>query len=493
MNILEKARQKFILGQDKSGNRQILHLTWFFACMFLCLIIYILYFVYTDSDEVINNSYNKREALYAERTIRGDILSRNGEVLAFTDISSGEEVRQYPYGRIFAHVVGYNSKGKAGIENLANFRLLSSNVLFTERIKNDILGKKNPGDSVVTTLDLNTQIAAYNALSGRKGAVVVMNVSNGHILAMVSEPDFDPNDINALWDPLMQDTDNAILLNRCVQGLYPPGSTFKIVTALEYIKEKNNVSDYEFECPGYFEYKGTKINCYHGASHGEVDFNTSFAKSCNASFANITTKLDRSQFRNTCEELLFNKSVPSPAILNNRSSMTAKSSLVPVNSKSDIDELMQTGIGQGMTSISPYHMCLISAAIANGGMLMNPVIVSEIETAYGDSVYTMAERKYKRLISEEDSVKVKELMRSVITDGTGTKLLDSNGYLAYGKTGSAEFSNNKAESHAWFTGFAEGETSGDTIAIAVIVENGGSGGQVAVPIAKSVFDAYYNQ
>lgn len=492
MNLLEKLKNRINNRNDISGNKQIVQLTYFFSLLFVVLIAYIAIIVYRDSDAIINNSYNKRESIYANKTVRGSILSEDGEILAYTELSTNEEKRIYPYGKIFAHVVGYNSKGKAGIENSANFLLLKSNILFTDRIKNELSGKKNPGDSVVTTLDLNSQFAAYQALNERNGAVILMDADNGYILAMVSKPDFDPNDIDLNWDYLVNEKGNASLLNKVTQGLYPPGSTFKILTALEYLKENTDVSDYEFDCPGYFEYKGNRINCYHGVAHGTVNFDQSFAKSCNASFANITTKLKKKGFRDTCESLLFNEKMPSPLIINNRSSFWVKDSFVPINSKSPIDELMQTGIGQGKTEISPYHMCLISSAIANDGILMNPIIVKEIETAAGDHVTSCSVRPYKRLLSSEDSAKVRELMRGVITEGTGSVLYNTSGYEAYGKTGSAEFSSNKTESHAWFTGFAVGD-NGRTVAISVIVENGGSGGQVAAPVARAVFDAYFNK
>ena len=489
--FIKKILSKFHIIPDKSGNKQIVQLTYFFTLLFMVLICYIFLFVYKDSDEIINNSYNKREQLYASKTIRGSILTNDGEVLAYTDTSNGSEKRIYPYGRLFAHVVGYDTKGKAGVESIANFRLLTSNTLFTDRIYNDFYGIKNPGDNIVTSLDLKAQYAAYEALGDRQGAVVLMDANNGYILAMVSKPDFDPNEIENMWDSITSEAGNSLLLNRATNGLYPPGSTFKILTALEYLRENKNTDNYDFKCNGSFEYKGTKINCYHGVSHGEINFDSSFAKSCNSSFANMTTTLNKDGFKNTCESLLFNEEMPSPLIINKRSSFSVKRSFVPINSKSSIDELMQTGIGQGKTEVTPYHMCLISAAIANEGVLMNPILVKEIETTYGDHIISSSVRPYKRLLSTEDSVKVKELMRDVVTSGTGTVLNNSVGYKAYGKTGSAEFSTNKSQSHAWFSGFAEGD-NGSKIAISVIVENGGSGGQVAGPVAKAVFDAYYN-
>ena len=491
-SIFKYLKDKFKTMKDLSGNKEIIKLTYLFCAIFLALICYVLIVVYRDSTSIINNSYNKREALYAEKTVRGSILSNNKEVLAYTDTSDLKEKRVYPYGRLFAHVVGYNIKGKAGLESSANFTLLQSNANFIELIHNELNSVKNTGDNIITTLDITTQLAAYESLGNMTGAVVVMDAETGHILAMVSKPDFDPNSISDIWDYVVNEEGNTTLLNKATQGLYPPGSTFKILTALEYMKENEDYNDYLFDCPGYFEYKGTKINCYHGKKHGLIDLDISFSKSCNASFANITTKLDEDKFKSTCEDLLFNESIPSPSIIDSRSSFIAKKSYVPINSKSSPDELIQTGIGQGKTEVSPYHMCLISSAIANEGVLMNPILVEEIENYMGDTVSSARIRPYKRLLSKEDSDKVKELMRGVITDGTGTKLKDAYGYTAYGKTGSAEFSSNKNESHAWFTGFAEGD-NGKKIAISVIIENGGSGGQVAIPVARAVFDAYFNR
>jgi len=484
MNIIDKFINRENKNTDKSGNRQIVNLTYFFAVVFLALIAYIVVFMIRDSEDVINNSYNKREKLYSEKVVRGSILASDGTVLAYTDSNGETEKRVYPYGPIFAHVIGYNTKGKAGLESTCTFKLLRSDILITERLENDIKGLKNPGNNIITTLDVSAQQAAYNALQNVKGAIVLMDADTGDILAMVSKPDFDPNTIDANWDSIMSNGENSILLNRATQGLYPPGSTFKIVTALEYINENADTDDYEFNCTGSFTYKGSTINCYHGIAHGDTDFDLSFAKSCNASFANITTTLNKSRFRKTCEGLLFNEEIPCP--------LYAEDSYVPIDSDSSIDELMQTGIGQGKTAITPYHMCLISSAIANDGLLMYPRIIKSVETSEGDPISETDVRQYKRLISVSDSVKLKVLMRKVITEGTGTKLQDTYGYKAYGKTGSAEFNSDKSRSHAWFTGFAETD-SGKRVAISIIIEDGGSGGQVAVPIAKSVFDSYlYN-
>ncbi len=466
--------------KDIPGKKQILTLTYLFAALFLSLIVYIIVFNFKHAPSVINNSYNKREDLFRERTVKGQILSRNYDILAKTVVNEeGVEKREYPYGKVFAHAVGYNTYGKMGLENEFNFTMLTSDILVTERIKNSIDGRKNTGNSIVTTLDPDMQKAAYEALGDYRGAIIAMNATTGEILALVSKPDFDPNEIDNKWNDI-KDDNRSLLLNRVVQGLYPPGSTFKIVTALEYMREHENTDDYNYTCTGSFVHDGITINCYHGQKHDAVDFELSFAKSCNSSFANITTLLDRYKFRATCNSLLFGENLPCP--------YTCKKSFSPVNRDSDTDELIQTGIGQGKTEITPYHMCLITCAIANEGVLMEPRIVSKVITSNNDIVRSYNERKYRNLLTKEETLKLKELMRATVTEGTATRIDGTKNYTVYGKTGSAEYSSDKSKSHAWFTCF--GDFGGDKIAVTVIAEGAGSGGQIAVPIAKKVLDVY---
>ena len=157
---------------------------------------YIVYFQVVKSEEIIRSPYNARQDAYADRVVRGKIVDKNGNVLAQSSVSEdGTESREYPYGNMFAHVVGYSVQGKAGLESVENYELLTSHAFFLEKLVNEFQNKKNTGDTVVTTLDLNLQQAAYNALGDYKGAVVVIEPSTGKILAMVSKPDFDPNTV----------------------------------------------------------------------------------------------------------------------------------------------------------------------------------------------------------------------------------------------------------------------------------------------------------
>ena len=262
---------------------------------------------------MINNSYNARLDSFANRVVRGRILAADGTVLAEnrTD-GEGNETRIYPFGTVFDHVVGYSSNGKTGIESLANFYLLTSHVNLAEQVVNELGGTKSQGDDVYTTLDPELQQAAWAALGDRRGAVIAMEPDTGKILAMVSKPGYDPNTLAQDWEVLNADGGGqSPLLNRAAQGLYPPGSTFKIVTALEYMREHpQDYKDYRFDCSGTYVNGDYTIRCYHGESHGSQDFVQAFANSCNGAFASLGLELDLASLRGTAEELLFNRELP---------------------------------------------------------------------------------------------------------------------------------------------------------------------------------------
>ncbi len=486
----KKASHKKSRSARYSANRpEIIATCCFFGLLFAALIGYLSYFTATSEEEMINNSYNSRQEILLSRNYRGTIYSRDGDVLAETRLNEGvgeedsqEETRIYPYGKLFAHVVGYSTKGRTGVEALANYYLINTSTSLANKAANDLAGIKNPGDSVYTTLDVALQKTADEQLNIYKGAIVVTEVATGKILAMVSHPGFDPNEIGAIWDSIVEDEDSSVLLNRVTQGQYPPGSTFKIVTALEYIRENpDTYDDYSYQCNGYFSSGTGRINCYHGTTHGQVGFESSFAKSCNSSFANIGVNLEQQSFEETLEELLFNRPLPVD--------FPYSESKANVVDRVSMNELMQTSIGQGRTQISPLHLNMITSAIANGGILMKPYAVDRVENDEGRIVKVFEPSAYGSLMTGEEAGILKGLMESVVEEGTGRKLSGLS-YTAAGKTGSAEYNDDKEDSHAWFTGFAPVENP--EICVTIIVEGAGSGGDYAVPIAKRIFDAYFN-
>ena len=178
----------------------MLYVAYIFLGIFVCMIGYFVYFQTVVSSNVITSPYNKRQDTFADRVIRGEIQSSDGEVLAYTNVApDGTETRVYPHNDLFAHGVGYASHGKTGIELLANYQLLSSHAYFLERFVNEVQEQKNMGDTVVTTLNYQLQKTAYDALGDYRGTVIALEPSTGKVLAMVSKPDYNPNEVDANW------------------------------------------------------------------------------------------------------------------------------------------------------------------------------------------------------------------------------------------------------------------------------------------------------
>lgn len=475
-------------AKNQSFNREILFSTYIFIGLFVVLMGYFSYFMIFKSEKVINNAYNKRDTLFTERIVRGTIYDRNREKLAYTKIDEdGTETRVYPYDNLFAHAVGYCGQSQTGIESIGNFYLLRSNAFLGERIFKDITGEKNIGDNVLTTLDTRLQQTAYDALGNNRGAVVVLNPKTGEILAMVSKPDYDPNQITKLLSDLEDKTasgeeEGSVLYNRATQGLYPPGSTFKIITLLEYLREGNDAKDFSFSCSGKLESNGETVRCYKNHAHGNQDLTRAFANSCNGAFAEIGLSLDIEQYQKLCSQLLFHSRLPL--------SFAYKKSSFTLNSASTTGQIIQSSIGQGETLTSPMHLALIMSAISNDGILMNPYVISQVENYNGNVEQTFKPSEYGALMTKEEAAMLRPYLREVVTNGTG-RGLKSDLYTAYGKTGSAEYGTEKGKSHGWFVGFAEKD--GDSVCVSILVEDGGSGSESAVPIAKALFNEYFTQ
>lgn len=467
---------------SKKTEDEMMYVSNFFVVVFLVMIVYMCVYVRGNEVKWSINSYNSRLEMLKAENERGTIYASGGEVLAVTRVDEdGIEYRSYPYGSAFAHIVGFESRGYLGCEALANYYLLHSHESLRGQVSNAIYDKKNAGDAVYTTLNVDLQMAAYEALGDRQGAVIVTNPKTGEILSMVSKPDFDPNTLKEIWEDIVDDPENSILLNRATQGLYAPGSTFKIVTALEYLRENNhNLSQYSYTCKGVYELDDNLISCYGKSVHGEVDMRTSFAKSCNASFANIGNHLNEKTFNKTLNELLFNEKLPMELPV-------AKSELVLDKDTTDSD-MLQYAIGQGDALITPMHLNLITQAIANEGILMEPMLLDYVTNNQGILVKDFKTDEYKELMTKEEADVLKELMSAVVTEGTATSLNQSS-YTVAGKTGSAEFKESSSDSHAWFTGFAP--VDNPEICITVIVEEGDLGSKVSVPIAKKIMDVYF--
>lgn len=479
MNFQENNENIDKKSNDKK-NVPVLVITYFVVVLFIAMLANIIIFVVRDADTAIANSYNKRENIYAEKVIKGSILSSDGEVLAETVVDSeGNESRYYPYSNMFSHVVGYDSNGQSGLEMLSTYYLLTSNQNILRQVYNALTDKKNMGNNVVTTLDFNLQQTAYNALGGNDGAVVVLEPSTGKMLAEVSKPDFDPNNIDYLIGEA-EGSDGSYLLNRATQGLYPPGSTFKVLTAMEYMRENSDYKKYSYTCEGEDIFSGVGIHCYDYKVHGNINLKDSLAYSCNTSFSNIGLSLDKDKYRQLCEDFLFNKNLPYDGYY-------SKSSFV-INSKSEDSSMPQTAIGQGDTLLTPLHNAMIMSTIANGGVLMKPYLIDHIETCDGNIVKKFKPDTYGKIISSSEAATMCELLTGVTEYGTAADYFYGTSYTVAGKTGTAEF-NEAGDSHSWFVGFSN--VDNPDIVVCVLVENASSTGASASYIARQIFDTYY--
>lgn len=481
-------QKKAALLREKAKVRKQVFVTGALVCsLFAAMTVYFLIYTNKNSKKLFENDYNKREEALLEKNVRGKIYAASGEVLAETiQDQDGNDVRSYPYKNLFSHIVGYTYKGGSGVEQLQNYNLMHSDISLSDKASYDAAGERYPADDVYTTLDLALQQAASDALGDNRGAVIVTEVNTGNILCMVSKPDFDPNDIEAEWEQLGADTDSGTLVNRVTQGLYAPGSTFKIFDAIELMDEDMAAANaFSYNCIGYdnnFTLEdGQPIHCYHWTAHGTVSLEKAFAKSCNCAFVNIGNSLNRDSFCTLLNNMMFGEALPYDL-----PSGTSSYTLTADTTKEDVTQL---SIGQGSTLMTPMHLNMITAAIANGGTVHKDQIIASVKTGTGSTLSETKPEDYRTVMTAEVAAKMREMMRDVIAEGTATKL-SSRPYNPCGKTGSAEIVTGESTSHAWFTGFAPEENP--EIAITVIVEGAGTGGVSAVPVVRSVLDEYFD-
>ena len=436
-----------------------------------------------SKNEINKKWNNSKNFFFVAKKIKPDVYMQLAAVRRKA-LGQGMELtpeyeRIHPFGKSALDLLGEaNSKnvGLSGIEQMYNEELTQDiskkrarrsargEVIYDRHLKEKI----NVGN-VYLTIDQTAQFYAERALknaveknSPERAVALVQDPNTGNILAAASYPQKDGQSL-------------------AFQFTYEPGSTFKIVTSLAYLREHpKDYEDYTFTCKGRVSEGDNTISCYHGEKHGSLDLYKSFAKSCNSSYANIGLSVKQSTYNDVLKDLMFNDRLPED-FLYSRSKAKYKDNM----SKGDV---MQLAIGQGATAVSPMHMNMITAAIANNGTLMKPHVIKQITTADNKIVESYGGEEYKRLMSEEEARILTGMMTQVVEKGTASKLKGLS-YTAAGKTGSAEFNSSKSDSHAWFTGFAPAEDP--QICITVIVEDAGSGGSFAVPIAKRVFDAYF--
>lgn len=467
-------------------NKQIMGILYGFLVIFLATIGYFIYFDVIESEEALSNPNNIRVAKMADTVTRGRIMSADGAILAETRTDSdGGEYRNYPYNEMFAHVVGMSSTNKSGIESFGEYYLLTSSINPMQKAYNDLIGEKSAGDDVWTTLDTQLQRVAYEAFGNQQGVVVAMEPSTGRMLCMVSKPDYNPNTLAQNYEAIINDPNSKVLLNQALNGLFTPGSIFKIVTTLEYVREYPNYANYSYNCNGSItlasEGGDAELTCFARHIHGTQNLVMSFANSCNASYANIGLNLNINNFNQLCETMFFNQNLPT--------NIPHSQSTFSLDSDACQWQIGAAAIGQGQTQITPLHALMLTSAVANGGVVMKPYLIDSIRSAGGSQVERFTSQNGGSIMTTSEANLIKEMMQSVVSRGTATSL-NNLGYTIAGKTGTAE--NDNAGNNAWFVGFAPADQP--KIAICVLVaDTQASGSEAAVPIARQLFADYLSR
>jgi penicillin-binding protein A len=457
-------------------ERSVQRLFVFFAVLFLALIVQLTYVQVYAAPSYKEHPRNTRAIDEEMRVERGLIIAADGVVLAENRREEEYFLRNYPEGSLYSPWIGYNSLryGRAGVERRYNQYLAGSAEELTVRNYLDLItGRPRRGADLHLTIDTRVQRAAAEALGDRTGAVVAVEPGTGAVLAMVASPRYDPNTIAEAWEALNQD-ESRPLLNRAIQGSYPPGSAFKPLVAAAGIDEGLVRPDSTFEDEGVFVAEGYRVRNYGGSVYGRHDFTEAMAQSVNTTFAKLGVDLGAGRLTGYSRDAGFGQEPPF--------SLDAATGAFP--REMDRAHVAQVAFGQGQLLATPLQMALLAAGIANGGNIMRPYLVEEIRD-YRQTVIDRARTQtWLRPFSGRAAAQTRDLMLQVVERGTGTRAQISGVQVA-GKTGTAEV--DRGEPHAWFIGFAPAAEA--RVAVAVVVEHGGTGGSTAAPIARAVMEA----
>ena len=451
------------------------HLQALFLALFALLAIRQFYVQVIAGPSIAAKPYNPRHALLSAH--RGRILAGDGTVLAQT---AGNQ-RDYPLGASLAQTVGYVSDryGTSGLEDAYDSALTppdttGSFAAQAGEIVEALSGKSSVsrGADIVTTIQPAIQNELYAGLSQHaRGAGVVIDPRSGAILALASVPSFDPNALSRQFPALVQDGSSP-LLNRSINGLYPPGSTFKIFTAAAALDSQTVTLDSTWTDPGYYTIGDFTLHDDEGEATGTRDLTGAFALSSNVDFGQIALKMGTRTFYRYLDRWDIGRSLDFqlPA---SRDRVPSEASVVP-------GELAQMGFGQGALLMTPLRMALVASTIADDGSEPRPYVVREVVWP-GGAASSYGPGELANPVSADTAQNVKKMMVAVVQYGTGTAAQIAGTTVA-GKTGTA--TNPLGAAHSWFVCFAPAENP--RVAVAVIVENAGYGAAVALPIARDV-------
>jgi peptidoglycan glycosyltransferase len=463
-------------------DRPLRRLFLFFTLLFVALLVQITYVQVWAAPSLKVNPANTRAIEEEMKVERGAILSADGVELAVNRKDGQYFLREYPQGDLTSPWLGYNSLqyGRAGVERVYNEDLSGqSGVLGLTNYWDQIVGNAHRGADLKLTINMAVQRVAAEALGDRKGAVVALDPRTGAVLAMVSYPRYDPNKVDSLWKDINSDLDKP-LLNRATQGLYPPGSVFKTIVAAAALQTGAVTAQTQFDDTGTFTAGGFVVNNYGGSVYGAHDFTVAFAKSINTTFAKVGVQMGADTLAGYAADFGFGKVPPWP--------LAGAKSFFPDPGSMDKAHVAQASFGQGEVLATPLQMALAAAAVANGGKIMKPYVVSQVLDYHQNVLQETKPQVWLQPITGQTAALMRDLMIQVVQNGTGTSAAISGVQVA-GKTGTAEVAN--GEPHAWFIAFAPADAP--QVVVAVLVENAGTGGSVAAPIARQVISAALGQ
>lgn len=480
-------------------NAPIRRLSGVVALLFMILLISSTWIQFVQAKELQERPDNRRTLLATYARERGQILV-DGTPVALSKPSEDELkwLRTYPLGRRYAHVTGYYSftYGPGGGLESAENPLLSgqSDKLFYRRVSDMLTGRKAAGASLELTIDAEAQEAAKKALGDQRGAVVALDPRTGAILAMVSNPDYDPasltshdsKKVEAAWKELNADPTRP-LVNRAIGGnLYPPGSTFKIVTAAAALSSGKYTEESKIPGPAVLDLPQTSADLPNSnrqscGPDGKTTLKHALEVSCNTAFGWLGMQLGAEQLRSQAAKFGVGDSLSIP--------MRVTPSSMPA--ELDKPQLAQSAIGQYDVRVTPLQVAMISSAVANRGIVMKPYLVKSVLSSDLDTIEEATPSQLSQAVSADDASALTRMMEAVVQSGSG-QAAQIGGVSVAGKTGTAQHAKGAAP-HAWFTGFAPADDP--QVAVAVVVEDGGNagneaaGGRVAAPIAKAVMEA----
>lgn len=457
------------------------------ALLLVALVVNLTYLQVFDAKALAANPANTRQLAEQLRQQRGAIVTSDGVVLAQSVPSGSAYKRTYPAGTLAAHVVGYYSSryGRAGVESAMNDALAGKRAFTNVReLIDSAAGIPVAGSDVRLTIDSRVQKAAQAALSGHRGACVVLDPKTGAILALASSPSYDPANVDSAWKTLSTGN-GAPLVDRALQALYPPGSTFKIVTLTGALGAGVATPSTAYPGPASMTIGGAPVTNYGGAGYGTIDLRKATYSSVNTVYAQLAVTLGAEKLVAQADRFGFGETPPVE--------LSAKTSLMPVPKEMTTWETAWAGVGQPVGEhASPagpqatvLQMAMVAAGIADGGVVMRPYIVDSITDQAGVALSRTHPRTFARATDAATAQTVTDIMEGVVAQGSGRAAAIS-GVKVAGKTGTAE-AGKSVDTHAWFIAFAPADDP--TVAMAIVLENSGTGGTVAAPRAREVLKA----